>query len=141
MDISKAEDIMALKIPGVALNDEEKRVYPMGKFAASALGIVNQDGHGVEGIESYYDKVLFGKPGFQSQEQDTRARSILDALNQSDPSNPGNCLSLTIDSTIQYFVEQQLDELQQTTKANSVTILAMDPMTGRNFGYGISSHI
>ena len=136
VDIHKADEIMALKIPGVGLNEEEKRVYPMGNFAASALGIVNQDGHGVEGVESYYDKVLFGMPGFKSQEQDTKARSILDALHQSDPARPGNCISLTLDSTIQYFVEQQLNELQQATKANSVTILAMDPMTGRILGMG-----
>ena len=136
VDIHKADEIMALKIPGVGLNDEEKRVYPMGNFAASALGIVNRDGHGVEGVESYYDKVLFGMPGFKSQEQDTRARSILDALHQNDPTRPGNCITLTLDSTIQYFVEQQLNELQQATKANSVTILAMDPMTGRILGMG-----
>ena len=136
VDIHKADEIMALKIPGVGLNEEKKRVYPMGNFAASALGIVNQDGHGVEGVESYYDKVLFGMPGFKSQEQDTKARSILDALHQSDPARPGNCISLTLDSTIQYFVEQQLNELQQATKANSVTILAMDPMTGRILGMG-----
>lgn len=127
---------MALKIPGVGTNEEEKRIYPMGEFAASALGIVNLDGHGVEGIESYYDKELFGKPGFQSQEHDTRARSIPDALHQSDPTSPGNSITLTLDSTIQYFVEQQLDDLQQTTKANSVTILAMDPKTGRVLGMG-----
>ena len=136
VEMSKADDIMALKIPGVGFNDEKKRIYPMGKFAASALGIVNQDGHGVEGIESYYDKVLFGKPGFQSQEQDTRARSILDALHQSDPSSPGNSVTLTLDSTIQYFIEQQLDTIENATKANSVTILAMDPMTGRILGMG-----
>ncbi|MDR3587020.1 MAG: penicillin-binding transpeptidase domain-containing protein [Desulfosporosinus sp.] len=136
VDIQKADEIMALKIPGVGVNEEEKRIYPMGKFAASALGIVNLDGHGVEGIESYYDKILFGKPGFKSQEQDTRARSILDALQQSDPSSPGNSITLTLDSTIQYFVEQQLDNLQQTTKSNSVTILAMDPKTGRVLGMG-----
>ncbi|KGP75394.1 cell division protein FtsI [Desulfosporosinus sp. Tol-M] len=136
VDINKADEIMALKIPGVGLNEEEKRVYPMGNFAASVLGIVNQAGHGVEGVESYYDKELFGKPGFQSQEQDTRARSILDALLQGDPSSPGNSVTLTLDSTIQYLVEQQLDNLQQTTKANSVTILAMDPKTGRILGMG-----
>ena len=136
VDIHKAEEIMTLKIPGVGLNEEEKRVYPMGIFAASALGIVNQDGHGVEGVESYYDKVLFGMAGFKSQEQDTKARSILNALHQSDPTKPGNFISLTLDSTIQYFVEQQLTELQQATKANSVTILAMDPMTGRILGMG-----
>jgi len=136
VDIHKADEIMALKIPGVGTNEEEKRIYPMGKFAASALGIVNLEGHGVEGIEAYYDNTLFGKPGFQSQEQDTRARSILDALHQSEPSSPGNSITLTIDSTIQYYVEQQLDNLQQSTKANSVTILAMDPKTGRVLGLG-----
>ncbi|MDR3542655.1 MAG: penicillin-binding transpeptidase domain-containing protein [Desulfosporosinus sp.] len=136
VDIQKADKIMALKIPGVGVNDEEKRIYPMGKFAASALGIVNLDGHGVEGIESYYDQVLFGKPGFRSQEKDTRARSILDALQQSDPSSPGSSVTLTLDSTIQYFVEQQLDNIQQTANANSVTILTMDPKTGRVLGMG-----
>ncbi|MHB8074786.1 penicillin-binding protein [Desulfosporosinus fructosivorans] len=134
--IQKADEIMALKIPGVGLSDEEKRVYPMGSFAASALGIVNLAGHGGAGVESFYDKELFGVPGFKSQEQDTRARSILDALHQSDPTRPGNNLSLTLDSTIQYFVEQQLDQIQAATKANSVTILAMDPMTGRILGMG-----
>jgi len=134
--IDKANEIMALKIPGVGLNDEEKRVYPMGNFAASALGIVNRAGHGVEGVESYYDKVLFGMPGFKSQEHDIKARSILDALHQSDPTRPGNSISLTLNSTIQYYVEQQLNELQEATKANSVTILAMDPMTGQILGMG-----
>lgn len=136
VDIQKADQIMALKIPGVGQSDEEKRVYPMGMFAASTLGIVNRDGHGVEGVEYYYDKDLFGKPGFQSEEQDTRARSILDALNQGDPSRPGNSLTLTLDSTIQYYIEQQLDEAQKATNAKSVTILAMDPKTGRILGMG-----
>lgn len=136
VEMSKVDEIMALKIPGVGLSDEEKRVYPMGNFAASALGIVNREGHGVEGVESYYDKVLFGMPGFKSQEQDSKARSILDALHQNAPTRPGNSISLTIDSTIQYLVEQQLDKIQDATKANSVTILAMDPMTGRILGMG-----
>ncbi|AET68746.1 cell division protein FtsI/penicillin-binding protein 2 [Desulfosporosinus orientis DSM 765] len=136
VDIDKTNKIMALKIPGVGTDDEAKRVYPMGMFASSALGIVNQDGHGVEGVEYYYDKELFGKPGFQSEEQDTRARSIVDALNQEDPSRPGESLTLTLDSTIQYYVEQQLNESIKSTNAKSVTILAMDPMTGRILGMG-----
>jgi len=136
VDIQKADKIKALKIPGVGYSEEEKRVYPMGMFAASALGIVKQDGHGVEGVEYYYDKELFGKPGFQSEEQDTKARSILDALNQGDPSRPGNSITLTLDATIQYYIEQQLDQAMKATNANSVTILAMDPMTGRVLGMG-----
>lgn len=136
IDISKAEEIMNLKIPGVGLNDEGKRIYPMGSFAASALGIVNQEGHGAAGIESYYDKVLYGEPGFQSQVKDIKSRSILDTIRQSDPSSPGYNITLTLDSTIQYLVEQQLNDLQQKTNPNSVTILAMDPMSGRVLGMG-----
>ncbi|WP_407314725.1 penicillin-binding protein [Desulfosporosinus sp. SB140] len=136
VDIPTADKVMALKIPGVGLDDEAKRVNPMGSFAASTLGIVTQDGHGVEGIESYYDNELFGKPGFISQEEDTRARSILGAPSQNEPPSPGDNLTLTLDSTIQYLIEQQLDSLQQSTKAKSVTILAMDPMTGRVLGMG-----
>ena len=136
VDIEKADKVMALKIPGVGTDEEEKRVYPMGMFAASALGIVTQDGHGMEGVEYYYDKELFGKPGFQSEERDTKARSILDALSHGDPSRPGNSLTLTLDSTIQYYVEQQLEETYKATNPNSVTILAMDPMTGRILGMG-----
>jgi len=136
VDVNKADEIMALKIPGVGLVDEEKRVYPMKNFAASALGIVNLEGHGMEGVEAFYDKTLFGIPGFKSQEQDTKDRSILDSLQEINPTTPGNNIALTLDSTIQYLVEQQLDELQQATKANSVTILAMDPKTGKILGMG-----
>jgi len=136
VDVTKADEIMALKIPGVGLLEEQKRFYPMGNFAASALGIVNLAGHGMEGVEAYYDKALFGVPGFKSQEQDTKDRSILDALHQIDPTRPGNNIALTLDSTIQNLVEEQLDELQQATKANSVTILAMDPKTGKVLGMG-----
>lgn len=136
VDIDKAKKIMELKIPGVGADDEAKRIYPMGMFAASALGIVNQDGNGVEGVEYYYDKELFGRPGFQSEEQDTNARSILDALSQGGPSRPGDSLILTLDSTIQYYIEQQLDECFKATNPKSVTILAMDPMTGRILGMG-----
>ena len=136
VDIHKAEQIMALKIPGVGLIAEEKRIYPMGMFAASTLGIVNHEGHGVEGVEYYYDSELFGKPGFQSQEHDTGAGFILDTLHQSAPSNHGNSITLTLDPTIQYFIEQQLDQTYASTNANSVTILAMDPMTGSLLGMG-----
>ncbi len=136
VDIHKSEEIMQLKIPGIGLREEAKRVYPMDALAASVLGIVNASGHGVEGLEAAYDKTLFGQTGFASEEQDTGSRSIVDATHQDDPAQAGNNLSLTLDSTIQYLLEQQLDDLAKTTKAKSVTILAMDPKTGKILGLG-----
>ncbi|MDA8229607.1 MAG: penicillin-binding transpeptidase domain-containing protein, partial [Desulfitobacterium hafniense] len=136
VDINKAEQIIALKIPGVGFNDEQKRVYPMEKIAASTLGIVKLDGHGVEGIEAFYDDILYGRQGYSSAQQDSKQRSIFNASQPFDAPQPGSDLSLTLDSTIQYLIEQQLDDLQATTKAKRLSILAMDPMTGKILGMG-----
>ena len=136
VDISKTDEIIKLKIPGIGFNDEEKRVYPMDKLSAPVLGIVNMSGHGVEGIEAYYDQDLYGKPGYKSQERDTGASSIPDTLHQIDLPQPGSNITLTLDSTIQYFVEQTLEEAMNTTKSIKATVLAMDPMTGRILGMG-----
>ncbi|MFZ3372280.1 MAG: penicillin-binding transpeptidase domain-containing protein, partial [Desulfitobacteriaceae bacterium] len=90
----------------------------------------------VEGIEAFYDQDLYGKPGYKSQERDTGSSFIPETLHKIDPSQPGSNLSLTLDSTIQYFVEQTLEEAMSTTKCLRATVLAMDPMTGRILGMG-----
>lgn len=119
VDLDKATEIMSWGIPGVGLSDEAKRVYPLGRMAASVLGIVNGEGHGVEGLEAFYDQLLFGTQGIASNDQSTAA---------------GANLTLTLDSTIQYLMDQQAVELMAETKAKRVTILAMDPLNGKVLG-------
>ncbi|HWQ88765.1 MAG TPA: penicillin-binding transpeptidase domain-containing protein [Desulfitobacteriaceae bacterium] len=136
VDISKIDEINKLDIPGIGFNDEQKRVYPMDSLCASVLGIINMSGHGVEGIEAFYDQELYGKAGYKSQEQDTGSVMIPGTLHQIDPSKPGNNLTLTLDSTIQFFVEQNLDDIMSSTKCLKATIIAMDPMTGKILGMG-----
>ena len=126
VDLPKADQIAALKIPGVGFNDEEKRVYPMDKLAASVLGIVNMTAHGVEGVESFYDKDLFGIPGYNGDDGTAPFR----------PPERGYDLTLTLDTTIQHVIEAQLDDIMVTTKAKNAVILAMDPKTGRILGMG-----
>jgi cell division protein FtsI (penicillin-binding protein 3)/stage V sporulation protein D (sporulation-specific penicillin-binding protein) len=133
VELEKVEKIQALKIPGIGFNNEQKRVYPMDSLAASALGIVNLEGHGVEGLESYYDQELYGTPGYSSQQQGTSLASVPE---NNEPPKQGANLQLTLDSTIQYLVEQQLDILVKTTQAKRVTILAMDPLSGKILGMG-----
>jgi Cell division protein FtsI/penicillin-binding protein 2 len=136
VDISKIDEIRKLKYSWIGFSDEEKRVYPMDKLCASVLGIVQMNGHGVEGIEYFYDRELYGKTGYKSQERDTGSSFIPETLHQLDPPLPGNNLTLTLDSTIQYFVERTLEELMSTAKCQKATIIAMDPMTGRILGMG-----
>ncbi len=129
VEIATAEKIMTLDIPGVGLSNEEKRVYPMDTLAASVLGIVNMDGHGVEGLEAYYDQQLYGNSVYQTNSSQTDTDS-------GQTNNAGNNLTLTLDSTIQFLIEQQLDSTMEETKAKSVTILAMDPSSGKIIGMG-----
>lgn len=136
VDINKIDKIRELKYSWIGFNDEEKRVYPMDNLCASVLGIVNMSGHGVEGIESFYDHDLYGKTGYKSQENDTGSSFIPETLHQIDPPLPGNNLTLTLDSTIQYYIEQTLEELMSTANCQKATIIAMDPMTGKILGMG-----
>lgn len=130
VDLEKVEQIKALKLPGIGFSDQQKRVYPMDNLAASVLGIVNLAGNGAEGLEAYYDKELYGTPGYSSQQ------SLLEGSQLNEPALKGADLQLTLDSTIQYLIEQQLDQLMESTKAMRVAILAMDPMTGKVLGMG-----
>lgn len=130
VEINKAEQIMKLNIPGVGLADEEKRIYPMDNLAASVLGIVNMDGHGTEGLEAYYDQQLYDNSGSSS------SSASADPATSTQQNKAGDNLTLTLDSTIQYLIEQQLDSTMADTKAKSVTILAMDPSSGKIIGMG-----
>jgi len=132
----KTDQIRQLKIPGIGFTDEQKRVYMLNSWAASVLGFVNMTGHGVGGIEAYYDKVLYGTPGFSVTEGDSNHQVILDTPSQMKPPQPGDNLTLTLNITIQSLIEQQLDNLEKATQAKSVTILAMDPKTGKLLGMG-----
>ena len=136
VDISKTDQIRQLKIPGVGFTDEQKRVYLMDSWASSVLGFVNMAGHGIAGIEASYDKFLYGTPGSSAVEEDSAHNPIIATPEQIKPAQPGDNLTLTLDSTIQSSIEQQLDDLEKKTQAKSVTILAMDPKTGKILGMG-----
>ena len=136
VEISTTDQIRQLKIPGIGFTDEQKRIYLVNSWASSVLGFVNMTGHGIGGIEAYYDKFLYGTPGFSAVEEDPGHNKINDAPDQTEQPQQGNNLTLTLDSTIQYSIEQQLDDLEKATKAKSVTILAMDPLTGKILGMG-----
>ncbi|AGA69344.1 cell division protein FtsI/penicillin-binding protein 2 [Desulfitobacterium dichloroeliminans LMG P-21439] len=130
VDLEKAEEIKALKLPGIGYSDQQRRVYPMDSLASAVLGIVNLAGHGAEGIESYYDEELYGTPGYSSQQ------FMLKDSQLNEPPLKGSTIHLTLDSTIQYLIEQQLDQLVETTQGKRIAILAMDPMTGKILGMG-----
>jgi stage V sporulation protein D (sporulation-specific penicillin-binding protein) len=136
VELVKVNQIKQLGLPGVGFSDDTRRVYPMGNILAPILGIVNMDAHGAEGIELSYDQQLYGQKGFISEETDAKARSLIGGVHSYQAPVDGSNLALTIDSNIQYIVEQQLDDIVNSTKPQSTTIIVMDPKTGRILAMG-----
>jgi len=122
------EDSNALS--GLYLEEDSKRYYPMGAFAAQLLGLTTIDGVGQSGLEKSLDEYLAGTDGSIMTEIDGRGRSLGGGDAQYVPAQDGCTVSLTIDSSIQAFAEQAAREAMTVNRAKSVRVLVMDPKTG-----------
>jgi cell division protein FtsI/penicillin-binding protein 2 len=132
----KADELRRLQLRGVGLIPEPQRSYiaggtPETSLAANLLGFVSYgDGTGKYGIESYYEDQLSGAPGHMYAYRDLAGREIvLGPQARRDPVNGSN-LVLTLDSNIQFAAEKALAEGVRRNKAESGSVLIMDPKTG-----------
>ena len=132
---AKADQLRALKLPGVGLQEETQRSYLPGiasgtTLAANVLGFVDWNGDGRYGLEEKYQKILAGTPGYISSYRDLANREIvLGTHTHQDPVN-GSDLVLSVDASIQYVAEQALAAGVARDKAESGSVLIMDPSTG-----------
>src|SRR5438874_9083854 len=132
---AKADQLRALKLPGVGLQEETQRSYLPGiasgtTLASNLLGFVDCNVNGNYGLESQYQADLAGTPGYISSYRDLANREIvLGTHTHQDPTN-GSDLVLSLDANIQYAAEQALAEGVQRDNAESGSVLIMDPSTG-----------
>ncbi|MGB9782484.1 MAG: stage V sporulation protein D [Moorellaceae bacterium] len=131
IDLDKAQKIKELKLPGIVVVPENHRYYPNGMLAAHVLGFAGIDNQGLEGLEAAYDKELSGSPGQIVREFDALGHEIPQATHRYVPPQDGQSLVLTIDQTIQFMAERELDQLMHSpTSPRRASILVMDPKTG-----------
>lgn len=128
LNLSKADSISAKNITGIFVMPEYSRYYPEGSLASQLLGFVNSEGSGNYGVEGYYNSELKGKNGDIIGEKDTLGRMI-SMLSQTNPQN-GTSYVLTIDRSVQYFVEQKLAQAITDSQADSGSVVIMDVKTG-----------
>ena len=136
----RAQQIKAMKaeyaragsdaLNGLYLEEESKRYYPMGQFAAQLIGLTTIDGVGQAGLEQSLDRYLSGREGRILQEIDGRGRSLNTARTRYVPAVDGGSVTLTIDASIQAFAEQAAREALTVNNAKAVRVLVMDPQTG-----------
>ncbi|MEI6157086.1 MAG: penicillin-binding protein 2, partial [Atribacterota bacterium] len=108
---------------------ENRRFYPQAPLLSNLLGFVGIDHRGLEGLEYAFDQDLTGQTGYMTFEQGGTGREIPGSLTYLD-SQPGHDLILTIDSSIQFFVEKALDAAVERTRARAGLIVVNDPRTG-----------
>lgn len=131
----RADQLSALKLPGVYLQAVEQRQYlPGGQqgatLASQLLGFVDWNGTGQRGVEQQYQGVLAGHAGYESTYQDLLGRTIvLGPDKRVDPAN-GADLQLTLDSNVQFAAEQAIAQGVKDNHAESGSVIAMDPKTG-----------
>jgi len=136
IDYESAQKLKALKLDGVELVEESRRFYRQESLAAHLLGFAGDDNQGLIGLESVYDKELKGIPGRIVIEKDAVGRNIPEAVHKYIPPVPGNNLVLTIDQTIQFFVERELDKIVETHNPKLAVIIVMNPKTGEILAMG-----
>lgn len=127
---AQAKKIRDLNMPGIDLTEESRRFYPKGELASHILGISGTENTGLEGIDNYYDKQVGGTKGRIVIEHDAAGRDIADATHKYIAPVDGSNLILTIDETIQYVTERELDKVFKERKAKRAAAIVMDPRTG-----------
>jgi cell division protein FtsI (penicillin-binding protein 3) len=124
-----AARVEALGVPGVALQREFRRYYPMGEVAAHVLGFTNIDDQGQEGLELALDERLTGQPGAKRVLRDRLGRVIRDVENIR-PARPGQDVTLTLDQRVQYLAYRELKAAVQAHGARAGSVVVMDARSG-----------
>lgn len=119
-----------LAIPTLGADPDPVRQYPSKELAASVLGYVGSDGHGLGGVELSRDHVLAGHDGKQVIEIGANGTVIPASPDKLREAQPGKNIRLTLDSEIQWKAQRELRRQVAKTKAKSGTVIVMDPRTG-----------
>jgi cell division protein FtsI (penicillin-binding protein 3) len=124
-----AERVAALGIPGIHQNQEYRRYYPGGEVTAQAVGFIDVDGHGQEGVELAYEDLLAGRAGTRRVIKDRRGE-IVEDLAGSRPAEHGRDLVLALDSRIQSLAFHRLRDAVRQHRARAGGIVVLDVRTG-----------
>lgn len=119
-----------LKNVSVYSVENSERSYPNGTLAASVLGFINENEEGY-GLEAYYNSYLKGVDGRVVSTTDADGDVMPYDYSSRFAAKDGNSLVLTIDETLQYYLEKNLEiTVSQHKLANRSTGIIMNAKTG-----------
>jgi cell division protein FtsI (penicillin-binding protein 3) len=124
---------------------EARRYYPHRSLAGPILGFVNADGRGAEGLERHFDEYIYGKPLKCMNIMDARGHIVISSEKELSDESEGDNLVLSIDRTIQYIAEKELQQgvekwharggyaLVVSTQTGEILAMAQEPSFDPNF--------
>lgn len=134
--------IQNLNLPGLDFVESYKRYYPKGNFLSYTLGYAtteeDKDGEqvikGKMGLELYYDNILKGEDGYVTYQKDLKGYKISGTKEIKKDAVQGKDIYLTIDSNVQFFVEQALTNAKNNYGYEWFTMVIIDAKTGKILG-------
>lgn len=118
-----------LKLDGIVLKAESRRMYPLAEEASQLIGFTDVDDiHGSEGIERSFDSLLIGKNGRQVIRKDARG-NVIENIRDEKQYDPQDVV-LSIDEELQSMVYGEIKKAVQENNAESGTAVLVDVQTG-----------
>ncbi|MGL6058154.1 MAG: penicillin-binding protein [Culicoidibacterales bacterium] len=138
---SKKEEIDALEIAGLKFDVVSTRHYPQGMFAAHTLGyaLKNEETQlieGMMGLEATYDEQLSGTNGYREQQINTHGQQLPNSEEIYVAPVNGDDIYLTLDLTIQTFVEDALNQAMEKYTPEYAMAIVAEAKTGKILAMG-----
>ena len=129
------KQIEDLNLPGLDFIESYKRYYPKGNFASYIIGYTKTNDEdsttkGEMGIEKQYNDILKGENGYTTYQKDLKGYKIANTPEIKVDAIQGKDIYLTIDESVQFFVEQAINNADKDYDWEWFTITIMDAKTG-----------
>jgi cell division protein FtsI (penicillin-binding protein 3) len=124
------EAIRNLREPALDFVEESLRLYPNRELAAHAIGFEGLDGKGLGGVEQAWNGQLAGVDGKALIGRDAHGREMTGSPKVLKAASPGQSVMLTIDATLQYIAEREVEAAWRRTHSKAAMAILTDPRTG-----------
>jgi cell division protein FtsI (penicillin-binding protein 3) len=124
----RARRVQRMRIEGLELIPEFKRIYPRDWMASQLIGVTGTDNQGLAGLEFSQEEHLHGSDGERKLTKDALGDTI--DLRETRRTVPGADVRLTLDAAIQDRAEEVLAEVGQRYQPKGATAIVMDPRDG-----------
>ena len=129
MPPNEARVILDLDTPGVHVQREYRRYYPLGPVAAHVVGVTDIDDRGLEGLERRFDAVLGGDAGQNRIVRDRKGR-VVERVQRIEPVRHGEDLDTSIDARVQYATRRALAASVSEFKGAGASAVVLDARSG-----------